>query len=70
MSARLASRIIVVTGGFGILGRAVAERLSEEGARVVLLDRAAAPASGLPQAADHALVVEALEAFLGVPTTS
>ncbi len=26
--------------------------------------------SGLPQAADHALVVEALEAFLGEPTTS
>lgn len=51
MSARLASRIIVVTGGFGVLGRAVAERLSEEGARVVLLDRAAAPASDLPQAA-------------------
>jgi NAD(P)-dependent dehydrogenase (short-subunit alcohol dehydrogenase family) len=51
MSARLDSRIIVVTGGFGILGRAVAERLLEEGARVVLLDRAAAPASGLPQVA-------------------
>lgn len=51
MTARLDSRIIVVTGGFGILGRAVAERLLEEGARVVLLDRAAAPASGLPQVA-------------------
>lgn len=51
MTARLDSRIIVVTGGFGILGRALAERLLEEGARVVLLDRAAAPASGLPQVA-------------------
>ncbi|MFC5511843.1 SDR family NAD(P)-dependent oxidoreductase [Massilia jejuensis] len=51
MTARLDSRIIVVTGGFGIVGRAVAERLGEEGARVVLLDRAAAPSSGLPQVA-------------------
>jgi NAD(P)-dependent dehydrogenase (short-subunit alcohol dehydrogenase family) len=51
MTARLDSRIIVVTGGFGILGRAVAERLNGEGARVVLLDRAALPASGLPQVA-------------------
>lgn len=48
MSARLDSRIIVVTGGFGILGRAVAERLGAEGARVVLLDRAVTPSSGLP----------------------
>lgn len=51
MSARLDSRIIVVTGGFGALGRAVAERLTADGARVVLLDRAAAPSSGLPQVA-------------------
>lgn len=51
MTARLDSRIIVVTGGFGILGRAVAERLGAEGARVVLLDRAPTPSSGLPRAA-------------------
>ncbi|MDB5748295.1 MAG: hypothetical protein JWP72_3143 [Massilia sp.] len=51
MTARLDSRIIVVTGGFGVLGRAVAERLTADGARVVLLDRAAAPSSGLPQVA-------------------
>lgn len=44
MSHRLDSRIIVVTGGFGALGRAVAERLLAEGARVALLDRAPAPA--------------------------
>jgi NAD(P)-dependent dehydrogenase (short-subunit alcohol dehydrogenase family) len=43
MSHRLDSRIIVVTGGFGALGRAVAERLVAEGARVALLDRAPAP---------------------------
>jgi NAD(P)-dependent dehydrogenase (short-subunit alcohol dehydrogenase family) len=51
MTARLDSRIIVVTGGFGTLGRAVAERLGREGARVVLLDRASTPSSGLPQVA-------------------
>lgn len=51
MTARLDSRIIVVTGGFGVLGRAVAERLTADGARVVLLDRATAPSSGLPQVA-------------------
>jgi NAD(P)-dependent dehydrogenase (short-subunit alcohol dehydrogenase family) len=48
MSHRLDSRIIVVTGGFGALGRAVAERLVAEGARVALLDRAPAPAAAQP----------------------
>lgn len=51
MSAPLDSRIIVVTGGFGTLGRAVAQRLQADGARVALLDRAPAPASGLPAVA-------------------
>jgi len=36
----LANRHIVVTGGLGVLGRAVGAVLSERGARVVLLDRA------------------------------
>lgn len=48
MSDRLASRIFVVTGGNGALGRAVAERLIAEGASVALLDRAAAPAAPVP----------------------
>lgn len=47
MPQRLDSRNFVVTGGFGALGRAVAERLLAEGARVALLDRAPAP-GGLP----------------------
>ncbi|KAI5913347.1 SDR family NAD(P)-dependent oxidoreductase [Aromatoleum toluolicum] len=48
MSTRLEARSIVVTGGFGALGRAVAQRLVEDGAHVTLVDRAAAPAGGLP----------------------
>lgn len=38
----LANRHIVVTGGLGVLGRAVGAVLAEHGARVVLLDRAPA----------------------------
>ena len=38
----LANRHIVVTGGLGVLGRAVGAVLVEQGARVVLLDRVAA----------------------------
>ena len=51
MPASLDTRIIVVTGGFGTVGRALAERLLADGARVALLDRAPAPASGLPAVA-------------------
>lgn len=51
MPAPLDTRIIVITGGFGTLGRAVAQRLHADGARVALLDRAPAPSSGLPAAA-------------------
>ncbi|MDZ4101461.1 MAG: SDR family NAD(P)-dependent oxidoreductase [Hydrogenophaga sp.] len=42
----LANRHIVVTGGVGTLGRAVGAVLAEQGARVVLLDRA--PAQHVP----------------------
>jgi len=42
----LANRHIVVTGGLGVLGRAVGAVLAEHGARVVLLDRA--PAQDVP----------------------
>lgn len=42
----LANRHIVVTGGLGVLGRAVGAVLAEHGARVVLLDRA--PAHDVP----------------------
>jgi NAD(P)-dependent dehydrogenase (short-subunit alcohol dehydrogenase family) len=51
MPAPLDTRIIVITGGFGTLGRAVAQRLHADGARVALLDRAPAPSSGLPAVA-------------------
>ena len=47
MNVSLADQSIAVTGGFGALGRVVAEELRAAGARVALLDRAPAP-SGLP----------------------
>ena len=40
----LAGKRVAVTGGFGALGRAVAQVLAQQGARVALLDKAAAPA--------------------------
>ncbi|AWI77450.1 NAD-dependent oxidoreductase [Parazoarcus communis] len=48
MTCRLEGRSIVVTGGFGALGRALARRLIEDGARVALIDRAVEPAGALP----------------------
>lgn len=39
----LAGKRVAVTGGFGALGRAVAEELAGQGARVALLDKAPAP---------------------------
>ncbi|SDD62890.1 NAD(P)-dependent dehydrogenase, short-chain alcohol dehydrogenase family [Massilia sp. PDC64] len=51
MSPRLDSRVIVITGGFGALGRAVATRLVAAGARVALLDRAPVAQAGLPDVA-------------------
>lgn len=44
MSSALSERVVVVTGGFGFLGRALATVLAEQGARVALLDRAGLPA--------------------------
>lgn len=44
MSGPFHDRVVVVTGGFGSLGRAVGARLRAQGARVALLDRATAPA--------------------------
>ena len=42
----LSNRHVIVTGGLGVLGRAVGAVLAERGARVVLLDRA--PAQDVP----------------------
>jgi NAD(P)-dependent dehydrogenase (short-subunit alcohol dehydrogenase family) len=49
MTERLKSLVAVVTGGFGALGRAVAERLVAEGACVALLDRAPLPVGGVTE---------------------
>jgi NAD(P)-dependent dehydrogenase (short-subunit alcohol dehydrogenase family) len=40
MSLALHDRVVVVTGGFGALGRALGSVLTEQGARVALIDRA------------------------------
>jgi len=50
MQSQLESRVVVVTGGFGVLGRAVGAELAWRGAQVVLLDRAPQPA-GLDEGA-------------------
>jgi NAD(P)-dependent dehydrogenase (short-subunit alcohol dehydrogenase family) len=47
MNASVKGKSIAVTGGFGVLGRAVGNALLADGARVALLDRASVP-SGLP----------------------
>jgi NAD(P)-dependent dehydrogenase (short-subunit alcohol dehydrogenase family) len=44
MTHSLQDKVIAVTGGFGVLGRAVGEALKAAGARGVLIDRASAPA--------------------------
>lgn len=44
MTLQLQDRVVIVTGGFGALGRALAGVLGELGARVALVDRAQPPA--------------------------
>jgi NAD(P)-dependent dehydrogenase (short-subunit alcohol dehydrogenase family) len=43
MAQMLAGRVVVVTGGFGAVGRALGAELRAGGAHVALLDRSAAP---------------------------
>lgn len=43
MALTLEHRVFVVTGGFGTLGRALAEVLGQQGARLALIDRAQVP---------------------------
>jgi NAD(P)-dependent dehydrogenase (short-subunit alcohol dehydrogenase family) len=64
----LAGRLAVVTGGSGGIGRAVVQRLQEEGVAVVILDLEQPPASADPgvrsivvDVSDAAAVTEALE---------
>ncbi len=55
MALPFQDRVFVVTGGFGSLGRALAGLLLERGARVALLDRAAAAAPS--HTSDHMLML-------------
>ena len=43
------TRVVVITGGFGTLGRAAAELAAQEGHQIVLVDRSQAP-DNLPEA--------------------
>lgn len=47
MARELAGRVVVVTGGFGAVGRALGAELRAGGARVALLDRSVAPDMGV-----------------------
>jgi NAD(P)-dependent dehydrogenase (short-subunit alcohol dehydrogenase family) len=44
----MGGRVVVVTGGFGVLGRAVAEAALAAGLAVAAVDQATAPSPGLP----------------------
>lgn len=55
MNSGLDGRVVAVTGAFGVLGMAVALEVVRQGGRVVLIDRAEAPATGLPEALAGAL---------------
>jgi NAD(P)-dependent dehydrogenase (short-subunit alcohol dehydrogenase family) len=50
MSLSLSGKVVAVTGGFGALGQAVAVILTGHGARVALIDHAAAPTAAAPPA--------------------
>ncbi|QCG68134.1 SDR family NAD(P)-dependent oxidoreductase [Pseudomonas veronii] len=45
MSGSLKDKVIIVTGGFGVLGSTLGQLLLEKGAQVALLDRADAPST-------------------------
>jgi NAD(P)-dependent dehydrogenase (short-subunit alcohol dehydrogenase family) len=52
------NRVVMVTGGFGTLGRAVVRAFETRGARVAAVDRSAAPSGSLPGADDRILKLE------------
>ncbi|WP_374470045.1 SDR family NAD(P)-dependent oxidoreductase [Phenylobacterium sp.] len=52
----MSGRVIVITGAFGVLGQAVAKAAAGQGARLALIDFAAAPPPGSP-AGDDVLVL-------------
>jgi NAD(P)-dependent dehydrogenase (short-subunit alcohol dehydrogenase family) len=47
MERSMTGRVIAITGGFGVLGGAVAEAAAARGARVALIDMAPAPSAAL-----------------------
>lgn len=51
MTVGLSDKVVMVTGGFGHLGRAVVGLLAERGARVVALDQSSEPVGGVGGAA-------------------
>ncbi|MHB8577819.1 MAG: NAD-dependent oxidoreductase, partial [Dehalococcoidia bacterium] len=54
----LVGKVVAITGGFGTLGLALGAAAAAQGARVALIDRAAAPeAAKLPGALAGALLV-------------
>jgi NAD(P)-dependent dehydrogenase (short-subunit alcohol dehydrogenase family) len=52
----MSGRVVAITGGFGVLGQAVARMAAGQGARLALIDFAAAPPQGSP-AGDEVLVL-------------
>lgn len=52
-----AAQVVVVTGAFGALGRAVAAVFASRGARLALLDRAPVPGKGLEEIDEAALML-------------
>ena len=50
-------RVVVITGGTGVLGRAIALHLAEEGAKVVILGRKAEVGHALAADIDRKSVV-------------
>src|SRR5437016_3533701 len=50
MGEQTDNRVVMVTGGFGTLGRAVVRAFETQGARVAAVDRSAAPADNQPSA--------------------
>lgn len=55
MGNHLQGQVVIVTGAFGSLGLAVAQAAAENGAQVVMIDRAISPVESLPESLCSAL---------------
>jgi NAD(P)-dependent dehydrogenase (short-subunit alcohol dehydrogenase family) len=51
VGVNLSGKVLAITGGFGVLGQAVAATMAGYGARLALLDHAPAPTTGQPPGA-------------------